>query len=165
MAITPDPAKRPQTPTSRRQDAMLAQATQSLRDHVDQRWVQISDRVLTRALRATRTSLPVQAQAAGGPVHISEQVLITYLRDAVSTVPHAKIEDVVIITSGLDTYAGVTITISARFGVPLIPIADTIRNLANRRLKQLLGPIAPPVTVTTMDVHVQDVFQDHSQGA
>jgi hypothetical protein len=139
---------------------MLEQAAQSLREHVDQRWVQISDRVLTRALRATRTSLAVQAQAPSGPVHISEQVLITYVREAVSAVPHAKIQDVVITTEGLDTYTGLTITISARYGLPLLPIADAIRALAKTRLTQLLGPITPPVTVTTMDVHVQDVFQD-----
>jgi hypothetical protein len=139
---------------------MLEQATQSLREHVDQRWVEISDRVLTRALRATRTSLAVQAWAPGGPIHISEQVLITYLRDAISTVPHAKIQDLAIITEGLDIYAGFTITINASFGLPLIPIADTIRDLANKRLSQLLGPIAPPVTATTMDVHIQDVFRD-----
>jgi len=139
---------------------MLEQAAQSLRDHVDQRWVEISDRVLTRALRATRTSLPVRAQAASGRVHISEQVLVTYLRDAISSVPDAKIQDIVITIEGLDTYAGVTIAISARFGVPLLPVADTIRNLATDRLAELLGPIAPPVTVTTMDVHVQDVFLD-----
>jgi hypothetical protein len=139
---------------------MLEQAAQSLREHVDQRWVQISDRVLTRALRATRTSLAVQAKAPSGVVHISEQVLITYLRDAISTVPHVKIQDVVIATEGLDTYAGLTITINARFGLLLLPVADTIRALAQTRLTQLLGPITPPVTVTTMDVHVQDVFQD-----
>ena len=139
---------------------MLEQATQSLREHVDQRWVEISDRVLTRALRATRTSLAVQARAPSGPVHISEQVLITNVREAISTVPHVRIQDVVITTEGLDTYAGLTITISDRFGVPLLPIADAIRALANTRLTQLLGPITPPVTVTTMDVHVQDVFQD-----
>ena len=144
---------------------MLTEATQSLRDHVDQRWVEIADRVLTRALRATRTSLSVRAQAAGGPVHISEQVLIAHLRDAVCTVPDTRIQDVVITIEGLDTYVGVTITISARFGVPLISVADTIRNLANERLTQLLGPIAPPVTVTTMHIHVQDVLQDDDGSA
>lgn len=144
---------------------MLKEATQSLRDHVDQRWVEIADRVLTRALRTTRTSLAVQAQAANGPVHISEQVLIAHLRDAVSTVPQSRIQDVVITIEGLDTYAGVIITISARFGVPLISVADTIRKLASERLTQLLGPIVPPVTVTTMHIHVQDVFQDDDGSA
>ena len=66
----------------------------------------------------------------------------------------------VITTEGLNTYAGLTIIISARFGLPLLPTADTVRALANTRLTQLLGPITPPVTVTTMEVHVQDVFQD-----
>lgn len=139
---------------------MLEQATQALSDHVDQRWVQISDRVRSRALQATRASLPVRAQAATGPVQVSEQVLITYLRDAINKVPHAKIQDIIIATEGLDTYTGVTIIISTLFGTPLIPLADTIRDLANKRLAELLGPVSPPVSVTTMTVHIEDVYED-----
>ena len=94
MEMNPPP-KRPEPPASAREDAMLEQAAQSLREHVDPRWVEISDRVLTRALRATRASLAVQARAPSGPIHISEQVLVTYIRDAISTVPHVKTQDVV----------------------------------------------------------------------
>ena len=48
MAMTPPP-KRTEPPALPREDAMLEQAAQSLREHVDQRWVEISDRVLSRA--------------------------------------------------------------------------------------------------------------------
>ena len=50
----------------------------------------------------------------------------------------------IIANSVLSAYASFTIIINARFGLPLIPIADTIRDLANKRLSQLLGPIAHP---------------------
>lgn len=152
QAPGPDPAAAGQD--------LLAQATQSSREHTDQRWVQISDRVLTRALQATRSSLPVRAQAASGTVRVSEQVLVAYLHEAVKTVADVRIHDIVISTDGVDTYAGVTIAVSARFGVPLIPLADTVRSLATDRLIELLGPIAPPVTVASMHVHVQDIDPD-----
>lgn len=161
--MTPQHSEQPEPTVSGRGDAILDQGSQSLRDHVDQRWVQISDRVRSRALRATRTSLPVRAQAATGPVHISEQVLITHLRDAISTVRHAKIQDVIITTDGIDTYTGVIITIQARFGAPLTSIADTIRDLASQELAQLLGRVAPPLSVKTVGVHIEDVFQDGDQ--
>lgn len=154
--MTPPPPA--ELPANTHGDALVEQATQSLREHVDQRWVQISERVRSRALRATRTSLPVRAQSASGPVHISEQVLITYLRDTLSTVGHARIQDITIATENIDTFTGVTITIAARYGTPLIPLADTIRDLTNKRLTQLLGPIAPPVTIKTMTVHIEDVY-------
>lgn len=161
--MTPSQPQRSEPPAAPEKDPMLEKATSSLREHVDQRWVQISDRVRSRALRATRPSLPVRAQASTGPVHVSEQVLITYLRDALSAVPHTKVQDITITTEGIDTYTGVTITIQAGFGAPLIPLADTIRDLANQRLTQLLGPIAPPVSVTTMVVHIEDVFLDNDR--
>lgn len=155
--------QRSEPPAAPQTDPLLEQATRSLQEHVDQRWVQICDRVRSRALRVTRTSLPIRAQASTGPIHISEQVLITYLRDAISAVPHSKVQDIIITTEGIDTYTGVTITIQASFGAPLIPLADTIRDLANQRLTQLLGPIAPPVSVTTMAVHIEDIFHDDGQ--
>lgn len=167
--MTPQTPPRPEPEPSSRDEARLAQArleqarleqaTRALRDHVDQRWVEISDRVLATALTVTRRSLPVLAQAPGGPVHVSEQVLVTYLRDAVSVVADARIEEILIATGDAGTYTGVTISISARYGMPLLPIADRIRDLATARLQNILGPIAPPVTVTTMHVHIADVHR------
>jgi hypothetical protein len=104
--------------------------------------------------------MPVQAQARSGPVHVSEQVLITYLRDALSGVPGARVDDITIAVGAKDTYAGITVFISARYGEPLLPVADALRDLAAARLRELLGDITPPVTVTTMDVHIDDVHTD-----
>lgn len=67
--IGPDPATNParaQQPSADERTgdpATLAAATQALRQHVDDRWVEMSDRVLSKALAATRRSLPVSAGA------------------------------------------------------------------------------------------------------
>lgn len=151
-AREPDAARVPDA----RWDAAIAAS----RANADARWVQISDRVRARALQVTRRSLPVTAQAPGGPVHVSEQVLVTYLRDALSGVPGARVDDITIAVGANDTYAGTTVFISAQYGEPQLPIADRLRDLAAARLHDLLGDITPPVTVTTMEVHVDDVHVD-----
>ena len=140
-------------------DARWDAAIAASRAHADARWVQISDRVRARALQVTRRSLPITAQAPGGPVHVSEQVLITYLRDALKVVPGARVDDIAIAVGAQDAYAGTTVCISARYGEALLPIADAMRDLAAARLRDLLGDITPPVTVTTMDVHLDDVHE------
>ncbi len=152
MAMT-DP---PSTPRGAG-DVMLADAGVALRDHVDDRWVEIADRVLARALTATRRSLPVRAHSDNGGLHFSEQVLVAMVRDAVSGVVEAAVDQVQIETNDRDVYTGVTIQVVAEFGAPLLEVADEIRDLAAQRLEELLGPVSPPVTVTTMHVHVDDV--------
>ncbi|MGV8965761.1 MAG: hypothetical protein ACOH2F_05735 [Cellulomonas sp.] len=129
------------------------------RAYSDARWVQISHRVRSRALQVTRRSMPVQAQAPSGSIHVSEQVLVTYLRDALAAVPGARVDDITIAVGAENSYAGVTVLISARYGEPLLPIADALRDVAAARLRELLGDITPPVTVTSMDVHVDDVHE------
>jgi hypothetical protein len=150
----PDPASSAST------DPGLEAVAQALRQHTDARWVEISDRVRSRALQSTRGSLPVRAQAPGGPVRVSEQVLISYLRDALANVPGSRVQDITVSTEGVDTYVGLGLYISARYGSPLLPIADRLRTLAASRLGELLGTIAPPPTVTTMHVHVEQIYDD-----
>ena len=157
MAMTPPDPVQPDPDLPSGRGAALGAAKLSLRTRTDDRWVAISARVRSRALTVTRRSLSVRAQAPGGPVQVSEQVLITYVRDALTSVPDGRVDDIVILTEGAGTFTGVTLFISARYGAPLLPIADAMRDLAASRLRELLGDVAPPVTVTTMHVHVEDV--------
>ncbi|RYV50838.1 hypothetical protein EUA98_11225 [Pengzhenrongella frigida] len=160
MAMTPQNAHESnEAGTALVSDARWAAAITASRAHTDARWVEISDRMRARALRVTRRSLPITAQAPSGPVHVSEQVLITYLRDALTAVPGARVDDIIIAVGAQDAYAGITVAISARYGEPLLPIADAMRDLAAARLRDLLGDITPPVTVTTMEVHIDDVLE------
>ena len=157
MAMTPPsptPLDQSGEPT---RDAYLDAAIGEIRARTDTRWVAIADRVRTRALQSTRRSLPVDAQSPSGTVHVSEQVIITYLRDVLTTVRAARVNDITIAVGADRAYHGVTIFISARYGAALRSIADTMRHLAATRLRELLGTLTPPVTIATMDVRVEDV--------
>lgn len=136
----------------------LAAAAAGLRERTDPRWVEISDRVLAKVLTATRRSLPVQAMAQSGPVHVSEQVLVSYLRDAVQDhVPGCHVRAINVHLVGRDTFESVTIQVVVRYGEEILPIADRVHQLAAARLDELLGPAAPSVQVRATHVHVSDV--------
>lgn len=129
-----------------------------LRERADRRWVEIADRVLSQALAATRRSFPVRAQAPDGPVHVSEQVLVAYLRAAIDgSVAGAAVAAIVVDVDDAAAYRGVTIELVAQFGVELLPLADGVRDIAAATLAPLLGPVTPVVTVSAMHVHVGDV--------
>ncbi len=158
MPVRPSEPEHAPSAGARPDDALLRQATSSLRQRTDPRWVEISDRLLTNALTATRRSHPVRAQSRGRPVHVSEQVLITYLRAAIDgAVPGSALARVSIEIDGRDTFAGVTIQLIAQFGVELLPVADRVRELARECLVELLGDVTPAVDVHTMHVHYCDV--------
>lgn len=144
---------------------LLESAAAGLRDRVDPRWVEISDRVLAKVLTATRRSLPIQAQATSGPVHVSEQVLITHLRDAVQDhVSGTHVRAINVHLRGRDTLESVTIQVAVDYGVVILPLADQVHRLASERLDAVLGPAAPPVQVRVTHVHVSDVVGDPGRG-
>lgn len=158
VATKPGEPERAASPDVALDDALLRQAATSLRQRTDPRWVEISDRLLANALTATRRSQPVRAVSPDGPVHISEQVLTTYLRAAIDgAVPGSALARVSIDIHGRDTFAGVTIQLIAQFGVELLPVADRVRELARECLVGLLGDVTPTVDVRTMHVHYCDV--------
>ncbi len=139
--------------------ALVRAATQSLQDRRDPRWVEISDRVLARALRATRRSPLIRARSASGVVHVSEQVLVAYIRDAVDgVVPDAALLHVRTDLVGGDTLTGVTLSLVARYGVELLPAADEIRRLTAACLVEVLGPVDVPVGLDLLHVHFADVI-------
>ena len=150
-------------PDERRGDERrLNAAAESLRAHVDPRWVEVSDRVLARVLTATRHSLPIRTSEAGsgGALLVSEQVLTTYIRHAVAPVPAAAPTRIHIRSDSDNNYLGVTIEITVQFDEPILPIADDVRDRTEQVLRELLGTIHPPVTVSAMHVHVSDVTTD-----
>ena len=153
----PDRPSPPGSPPSAPGVTALQAATASLREHVDDRWVEVADRVLSLALTATRGSLAVRAQAPGGPVQVSEQVLVAYVRDAIAGVAHVAPSGIEILTDDQHRCTGVVIEVTVQYGQPVIPVADRIRNLTEAVLAELLGPVTPSVTVTAMHVHVADV--------
>jgi len=134
----------------------LETAAQALRDHTEERWVEIAESMLARVLATTRPSHPVRGKARAATFHVSEQVLTSYVLDAVGAIPGVEV-DAMRIHSEQDRYTGIDIVITARYGLPLLPVADIIRQAARDRLVTLLGEQVPPISVSTMHVHVEDV--------
>lgn len=151
MAMTPDPQALTDPANQARR------AADALRAHADQRWVEISDRVLARALSVTRRSMPVRAASSGGPVNVSEQVLIASIRSALHDLSGAAPVDIQIRTDEQNRYTGVLIVLNIDYKTSILPVADDVRDRAHQVLTTLLGPVSPPLTVTTMHVHVDDV--------
>jgi hypothetical protein len=134
-------------------EALLARAASGIRRQADQRWIETADQVTAAALSATRTSTPIRARAPGGRVWIAEQVLVAYLRQAVDDeVPDAATTAISVRVAGRETFDGVGIHLTARYGTLLLPVADHARAVAARVLTDLLGPVDPEV-----DVHIADV--------
>lgn len=137
---------------------VLDMAAGQLRERSDDRWVEISNRILTHAMSAVRRSKPVRAEAPGGVVHISEQVLTAHLQAIVDGIPGIELDRVEFDLDG-DIYRGIDLGVTVRYNERIIPLADAVRNAAATELTVLLGPVTPPVTVTAMLVHVSDVSQ------
>lgn len=147
-AMNPEPAESPQ----------VRAAKESLRQHVDQRWVEMSESILARVLARTGPSQPVVGDAPGGTFHVSEAVLRRQLLDAVDSVS-AVVVDAIDIHTEENRYSAVTVVITAQHGLALLRAADEIRQRCQQRLIAVLGE-AVPVDVTTMRVHVEDVTRE-----
>lgn len=144
--------------------SILARAADELRGHQDQRWVEIEDLVLSRILLATRRSRPVRAETPDadndGRTYVSEAVLTAYLADALDDIPGSAVDEFLIATDRDNNYTGITIVVCVQFGQIIIPLADRLRQAAESVLTTLLGASSPPITVTGMHVHVDDVQSD-----
>jgi len=159
MEMTPDTPRREPPTGDPPEPTALRLAAAALRRHTDERWVEVSDRVVARAMTVTRRSMPIRAQADSGPIQVSEQVLISYLRAAIDgTVPGSAVAHVTLQVRGRDELSGVTVQLIAQYGVPLLPIADEVRLRAIECLEGVLGPTPTPVTVIPLHVHFCDVI-------
>ena len=153
MAMTPDHNTR--EPGTQHATA-LDTAADGLRHHTDDRWVEIADNMLNQALRTSRASHPVRGVTPNSSFHVSEQVLTSAVHASLDAVDHCEANAIDIHTDG-DTYTGITVAITAQYGQRLIAVADQVREQAQHQLTQILGPVDPPVTVTTMHVHISDI--------
>lgn len=155
MAMNPPPEQPPsEAPTREELDLQLA--VQELRDHTDARWVEIADSMLVDVISKARPSHPVRGAVGPAEFHVSEQVIRAYVLDAIDSVPDVDVDDIRV-QADKDRYTGITVVITARHGLPLVPAADAIRSATRTCLVDLLGEQVPPITVSRMHVHVENV--------
>ncbi len=163
-ADPPPPTTSPGPDELNGDEARLYEARDQLSHHVDDRWVEVSDRIIWRALNATRRSAPIRTAHQNptapnplGQVFLSEEVLTAHLRDAIAQVPAAAPSRIHVHADGNHNYSGITIEITVQYPEAIIPIADEIREHTQQVLHQLLGTEIPTVTINTMHVHVSDI--------
>ena len=132
-------------------------AGEVLRRRTDERWAEIVDDVVARALRVTRRSSPIQVAGLAGAVTVSEQVVVTLLHEALATVPGGRPSAIDVHTDEGGHYTGVLVVVAVDYGSSVLDVADEVRLRAGALLRELLGPVEPPVTVSAMHVHVDDV--------
>lgn len=136
----------------------LQEAIGQLTAQADQRWVEVSDRVLASVMQAVRPGDTVRVVAPSGPAFVSETVLISYLRATIDgQVSGSAVAGVHIMIAQGNLYDGVLIELIAQYGRGLLDIADQVREIATATLTQLLGDQAPPVTVKPVHIHYSDV--------
>jgi len=150
-------------------DAVLDRATRALRRHTDRGWTLVREDALLKALSAFRPSAPVRGRTGAHAVDrtgappsavdyfVAADVVVAALREAVVAVPHAAPLAITCSTDDDDRLATVTIEILATFDEPLLPLAAEVRRAAVGRLTTLLGDLAPPATVVTVDLAITDV--------
>ena len=91
MAMTPD-AGGPGAESMSAEQRDLDVAAQALRDHTDERWVEIADSMLAGVLAKAPPSHPVQGQVGSETFYVSEQVLTSYLLDAIDPIPDVEVD-------------------------------------------------------------------------
>ncbi len=134
----------------------MVAAIAQLRQHTDQRWVEIESDILAHVQSVSRPSHPLRALSTRGAYAVSEQVLTSYLRAALDHAPDCEVSAIRIHADG-DVCTAVTIVMTARYGRSLLDLADTIRIAADDVIAKVLGETRPRVTVTDMHVHVNDI--------
>lgn len=155
MAMSSHPEPTPRDASNGDTGTVDAAAAQ-LRQHTDERWVEVRSGVLAHVLAVSRPSHPLHALSSTGAYAVSEQVLTSYLRTALDRAPDCEVSAIRVHSDG-DVCTGVTIVITARHDRSLLDLADSIRSAADDVITAVLGDARPRVTVTDMHVHVNDV--------
>lgn len=160
MAMNSPEAQRPDPHVPAQDEALLREATTALQAVADDRWVEIAPRILERALMASRRSRPIRATAPSGPIQISEQVIVSYLQDALDgAVAGSAVAGISVQLAGRNSFDGVLIELLVQFGLPILPLADRVRAIAADVLTTL-GVDSAQIFISTAHVHVTDVTTD-----
>lgn len=140
-------------------DDVLSRAAAAARAENEPGWAEVSASIQDRLRTAVRRTRLIRGEAPGGPFHVADAVLITYLRDAIDTIPGCTLLRVVLRGEG-DSCTGALLEIGADYGLDLLSVAARVRDTARDLLDELLGPIVPGLGETGVDVTVIDVVED-----
>lgn len=141
-------------------DDVLNQATQLLRQHTDAGWTAISANILHRAFAALRPSEPVRGRHDLGDFFVASTVIVSQLRHAIDTIPHAAATRITCTTDDQQHLTDVTIQIIVAYGTHLLTVADHIHQTTIDTLHGILGDLAPTANAVHTHVHIGDITDD-----
>lgn len=126
----------------------------------DARWVTIENDLLDRILAVSRPAHPVQGHTEHGAFSVSEHVVRSHVLAAADEVPGCEVDAIAIHTDAQARCAGITLVITACYGLSLLALADRVRSSVASAVPLVLGAVPPPVAAAQMHVHVHDVTID-----
>lgn len=133
--------------------AVVARAASALRAYTDHGWTAASQRILHSVLAATRRSRPVRARDDAGDFHVSDQVVTTFLQDAIDAVDDVQATHVRLDLDG-DLLTALRITVAVRYPEPVHPLASAVRRAAHETTRSVLGS---PLPLDRITIHIGDV--------
>ncbi|SDU80443.1 Asp23/Gls24 family envelope stress response protein [Jiangella alkaliphila] len=133
--------------------AVVDRAASALRAYTDHGWTAASPRILQSVLAATRRSRPVRARDDAGDLHVSDQVITTYLQAAVDEVDGVQATHIRLELDG-DLLTALRITVTVRYPEPVHPLAESVRHASHETIRSVLGSALP---LSRISIHIGDV--------
>lgn len=144
-------------------DPVVSRGADELHTRSSRRWVEVAGDVLSQVMGASRRSLPVLVQVLenGATVCLSEQVVVTRLREALdASLTEAATARIHLDVAPDQRLRQVTIELLARYGAELIPLADEARGVIRAQLSVwMAGNPMAGVVVLPAHVHFGDVVE------
>ncbi|MDI9902328.1 hypothetical protein QM716_20945 [Rhodococcus sp. IEGM 1409] len=149
--------------TESRTDALMAHASEVLRNAPEPGWDRISDKVI-RALRSTSaTGWPLNAHASEGPrlgtVSVSDHVLRAHLAAEIRSRHHCSPSIIEFFVDGHEIRS-LRIELAAPYGVDLAELSDRVRFTVVDVVHMILGNMEPPVTAESVHIAMTDIVED-----
>lgn len=139
-------------------ERLLARAADGLRRHQDERWDEVSGRVLARLRSIPLRRESVRGIAPSGPFDVSESVVVSHVSASVeAAVPEAVVVAVRLAVTARRALAGVVVEVAVDFASPVGPLADRIRATVLAVLPDVLGAAAGPEAPVPVEVRVVDI--------
>lgn len=149
-------------------DDALARATRELREAPQPGWTQIRDSVIGAVRATSRRTQPVRAtidvstedaERGRDTLHITDQVLRTYLNRALTEASMSAPVDVAFDLDENSDCHGADIDLVGAYGTDLQQLGEHTRRVAATVLSDLLGRPLPVVEPADVHVTVSDIIQ------
>ncbi|TDE09623.1 hypothetical protein [Jiangella asiatica] len=136
--------------------AVVDRAASALRAYTDYGWPRAAQRILATVLTATRRARPVRARGEEGDFRVSDQVVTSYLQEAIDRVDGIRVTHIRLDLDG-NTLVALHLTVAVTYPERIAPLADAVRRAARDCVRSIIGDVDTPLDLRHIQVHVGDV--------